>query len=267
MQKIYDCLTFFDENLLVNSRFEILNDVVDYFIIVESKYDHQGKKKKLKFKLENIKFESKIRYIVHDEENLNNIKNWDAERLQREKLFLGIGDASPEDIILYSDSDEIPDPKLLKNFSLTKKYAIFMQKFYVYKLNIFNQYESPWEGTRACKKKDLKSFTHLRKKILKKNIQKSFWKFYLDRNIQILDRGGWHFNNVYSVKKISQKIKASPHQEFNKPRFYDEKNIEDNIIQLRDLYDRKHQYKKVSIDESYPDYLLKNLYKFNDYIL
>ena len=45
MQKIYDCLTFFDENLLVNSRFEILNDVVDYFIIVESKYDHQGKKK------------------------------------------------------------------------------------------------------------------------------------------------------------------------------------------------------------------------------
>ena len=168
MQKIYDCLTFFDENLLVNSRFEILNDVVDYFIIVESKYDHQGKKKKLKFKLENIKFESKIRYIVHDEENLNNIKNWDAERLQREKLFLGIGDASPEDIILYSDSDEIPDPKLLKNFSLTKKYAIFMQKFYVYKLNIFNQYESPWEGTRACKKKRFKKFYTFKKKNFKK---------------------------------------------------------------------------------------------------
>ena len=49
MQKIFDCITLFDENFLVNSRFEILNDVVDYFIIVESKYDHQGKKKKSKF--------------------------------------------------------------------------------------------------------------------------------------------------------------------------------------------------------------------------
>ena len=46
MSKIFDCFTFFDENFLVNSRFEILNDVVDYFVIVESIYDHQGKKKK-----------------------------------------------------------------------------------------------------------------------------------------------------------------------------------------------------------------------------
>ena len=33
--KIYDCITFFDENLLVNSRFEILKEVVDYFIVCE----------------------------------------------------------------------------------------------------------------------------------------------------------------------------------------------------------------------------------------
>ena len=42
--KIFDCITFYDENLLVNSRFEILNEVVDYFIICESKYDHKGNK-------------------------------------------------------------------------------------------------------------------------------------------------------------------------------------------------------------------------------
>ena len=45
--KIYDCITFFDENLLVNARFEILKDVVDFFIVCESRYDHKGKKKKL----------------------------------------------------------------------------------------------------------------------------------------------------------------------------------------------------------------------------
>ena len=47
--KIFDCITFYDENLITNARFEILNDVVDYHVICESKYDHSGNKKKTKF--------------------------------------------------------------------------------------------------------------------------------------------------------------------------------------------------------------------------
>ena len=43
-QKIFDCITFYNENLLVNSRFEILNDAVDFFIIAESNFDHKGNK-------------------------------------------------------------------------------------------------------------------------------------------------------------------------------------------------------------------------------
>ena len=45
--KIFDCVTFFNENLLVNARLEILKDVVDYFVICESNYDYRGHKKKL----------------------------------------------------------------------------------------------------------------------------------------------------------------------------------------------------------------------------
>ena len=96
---------------------------------------------------------------------------------------------------------------------------------------------------------------------------KPFWKFHLEKNIKILDDGGWHFNNLYTIGKISQKIKASPHQEFNNSKFYDEKIIKKNILELRDLYGRNHQYKKIAIDESYPDFLLKNLDKLQDYIL
>ena len=44
--KIFDCITFFDENLLVNARLEILKNVVDHFVICESKYDYRGLKKK-----------------------------------------------------------------------------------------------------------------------------------------------------------------------------------------------------------------------------
>ena len=47
--KIFDCITFFNENFITNIRFEILNNVVDFFVICESRFDHKGKKKKNKF--------------------------------------------------------------------------------------------------------------------------------------------------------------------------------------------------------------------------
>tara|TARA_B100000767_G_C19705445_1_gene510335 strand:- start:453 stop:1253 length:801 start_codon:yes stop_codon:yes gene_type:complete len=265
--KIFDCITFYDENFLVNSRFEILNDVVDYFVIVESKYDHQGRKKKLNFKLINKKFKKKIRYILYDEAELSFYKGWEAEKLQREKLFDGLSDAKDNDLVLFSDSDEIPNPTILKNINLDKKYAIFMQKFFVYKLNIFNKHESPWEGTRVCKKKHLKSFTFLRKKVLKKNLEKAFWKINIEKNIKIFNNGGWHFNNLYPIKTISKKLKASPHQEFNKSKYYSEKNIKKRILNLEDLYERNHSYDKVKIDKTYPQYFQKNIKKIKNYIL
>ena len=47
-EKIFDCVTFYDENLITNARIEILNQYIDYFIICESKYDHKGNKKDIK---------------------------------------------------------------------------------------------------------------------------------------------------------------------------------------------------------------------------
>jgi len=267
MSKLYDCFTFFDENILVNARFEILNDYVDYFIICESKFDHQGNKKKLNFKLINKKFANKIKYIVI-EEQFPNLKNgWDCEKFQREKLSLGLKDANNDDYIMYSDSDEIPNPEILKSISLKGKYGIFLQKMFVYKLNIYNSYETPWEGTRICKKRNLKSFTFLRKKILKKNLNKSFWKFYLEKNIDIFQNGGWHFNNLYSADVISRKLKVSPHIEFSSNEYSSIDVVKKKISNLEDLYKRGHKYKKVEIDSSYPKYIIENKDKFKDWII
>ena len=58
-----------------------------------------------------------------------------------------------EDFIFFSDPDEIPRPELLSNFKLDKKYGIFMQTCFNFKFNLYNKYESPWEGTRVSKKK------------------------------------------------------------------------------------------------------------------
>jgi len=267
MSKIYDCLTFFDENFLANLRFEILNNYVDYFVICESKYDHQGNKKKLNFKLINKKFAKKIRYIVIDEQFPNPKNGWDCEKFQREKLLSGLNEANDNDYIMYSDSDEIPNPDLLKSISLRGKYGIFLQKVFVYKLNIYNSYETPWEGTRICKKKYLKSFTYLRKKILKKNLTKPFWKFFTEKKIDIFQSGGWHFNNLYTADVISEKLKASPHKEFSSIEYSSVDRIREKISNLEDLYKRGHKYNKVDIDKSYPNFILKNLNLMSDYIL
>ena len=214
----------------------------------------------------NEKFKKKVRHLIIDEKFPNN-NGWECEKFQREKIFNGIKDASNDDYIIYSDSDEIPNPNLLKDFSMNHKFGIFMQQFFVYKLNILNHCETPWEGSRICKKKNLKSFTFLRKKILKKNLNKSFWKFYIEKDIKIINNGGWHFNNLYSVETISKKLKVFPHREFNSSEFSNIDIIKKKISNLEDLFDRGHQYKKVEINQSYPEYLIKNLEKYKNYIL
>ena len=265
--KIFDCITFYDENLITNARIEILNKYVDYFIICESRYDHKGNKKEINFNLENKNYEKKVRHLII-EKNFPDVSNgWKVEEFQREYILNGLKDASENDIILYSDSDEIPNPIKISNLELNKKYAIFMQKFFVYKLNVFNKYESPWEGTRACKKKALKSVNFLRKKILKKNLNKPFWKFNLEKNIQIINDGGWHFNNLYSPNKISKKLQTFQHSEFKSKKFSSVDLIKSKMENLEDLFGRNHKYEKVIINNEYPEYILNNLDLFKEHIL
>ena len=49
MAKVVDCITYFDEDMLLDFRLNVLNDYVNKFVIVEAKEDHQGNKKPLNF--------------------------------------------------------------------------------------------------------------------------------------------------------------------------------------------------------------------------
>ena len=123
---------------------------------------------------------------ITKEENLINISETAKYFIKnkREFIFDGIKEAQ-DDYIMFSDPDEIPNPKKLKNFYLKKKYGIFLQNMYTYKLNLYNKQESPWEGTRICEKKNLKSVDWLRHKILSKNLKYGFWRLDKEKNIEI----------------------------------------------------------------------------------
>ena len=134
---------------------------------------------------------------------------WKNQAIQREYLLKKLKFVSAEDYIFFSDPDEIPNPNFLKNFVLKKKYGIFMQKCFNYKFNLYNKYESPWEGTRVCKKKNLKSIDYMRMKIKTKNLNYPFWRIDKEKSIEVFENSGWHFHNILSAEEFSLEAYSS----------------------------------------------------------
>jgi len=266
MGKIIDCITFFNENFIFDLRYKTLENFVDEFVVCESKYDHRGKEKKLNFK-ENQYNKKKINYIILDKKFpvKNNI--WQNQANQRDYMLEKLDYLNEDDYIFFSDPDEIINPNILKNFELNKKYGIFMQKCFNYKFNLFNPYESPWEGTRVCKKKNLKSIDFMRQKIKSKNLNYKFFRIDKEKNIQIFNDAGWHFNNILSPKEIALKLKTFAHSEFSDQKFTSIKVIEDKIEKKIDLFERGHQYLKVEIDSTYPKQIRENKNQFKEFII
>ena len=165
---IYDCFQYFDEDQMVDLRLNILDKYVDYFVISESTKTHQGKSKKINFDINNFsKFKNKIRFVIADYDKKIDFQNHTGgespiEQHQRNFLIEGTKDASPDDLIILSDSDEIPDLTKLKNINKNKKFVAFSQKMFMYKLNLQNLNESNWIGSKITKKKYIKSMQSLR---------------------------------------------------------------------------------------------------------
>jgi len=266
--KIYDCITFFQENLQAELRFNILNEVVEKFIVCESIYDHRGKKKEINFNKELYhKFSKKIEHIILKEPFPEKNIPWENQAHQREYIFEGLKNVNEDDLVMFSDPDEIPNPKKLKDFILTKKYGIFMQDMYTYKLNIFNQFESPWQGTRISKKKNLKSIDWLRQKVIVKNLKYPFWRIDKEKNIELIEDGGWHFNYLLTPDQISKKLKSLAETKWNKEEFYNIVVIQDKIKKRQDLFNRGHVYRKVNLENSLPKFILENREKYSYWIV
>ena len=222
---------FFDEEMLLDLRLNILDKFVDQFVIVESSYTHSGKEKKLIFDINKYsKFKEKINYIILKDppEGIEEINNGDnegeisrkeilnalkRENLQRNTIFNGLKDADKNDWIIISDLDEIPDLTNINFNNIKNKIIFFKQKVFYYKLNLELK-TLRWIGTKACKKKHLKSPQWLR------NIKdKIYPKWRIDilfsekkyNDIFFVENGGWHFTFVKKPEDIEKKLKSYLH--------------------------------------------------------
>ena len=234
--KIYDCFMYFDEEVVVDVRLHTLNEFVDYFVIVESRFTHKGESRKLKFNHKKFKeFKDKIIYIVdeeiysqteeittedsEDEKSIKAIFNAGyRENGQRNLIAKGLKEANDEDLILISDVDEIPKLSGINFKSIKEKIILFKQDMFYYKFNL-RLPDLLWTGTKACKKKNLVNPQWLR------NIKDRKYSFFrIDTffsktkftSIKIISDGGWHFSNIKTPKEIEFKLRSYlHHREFD----------------------------------------------------
>ena len=264
---IYDCFQYFNEDHIVDLRLNMLDEYVDYFVISESTKTHQGKDKKINFDINKFKkFKHKIKFIIADfKDDVSFEKHIGGEspieQHQRNSLIKGIENADPNDLILLSDSDEIPDFKKIKEIKKNKRYVAFAHKMFMYKLNLQNLNENNWIGTRITRKKYITTMQELRNLKFKNY---SFWR--IDKlNLQIL-KGGWHFSFLLTPDQIIEKINSFSHGEFNQKKI-NKNDIEIKILKNEDIFDRGYTLKKVSINDEFPDYIVKNKKKLSKWIL
>ena len=287
---------YFDEDVILDLRLNILNPFIDYFVIVESTFNHKGEKRKLKFDINKYKkFENKIIYLIFDKEPSGIEKVFDTdnegevsrklilnaasrENGQRNFISKGLERANEKDLILISDVDEIPNLEKINWNTLKDQIVLFKQDMFYYKLNL-RLPDLIWSGSKACRKKYLKSPQWLR------NVKDKKYSFFrLDTlfsekkyiNIKFVDNGGWHFSNIKTAAEIEYKLKSYLHHREFDLNPMSESEIEDIIKNKQAIYDLKVDKKINKIGSGnklvehplnkLPSYILENIDKYKDWI-
>ena len=278
---------------MLDLRFNILNENVYKFIVIESSFSHSGKKKKFNFDINDYpKFKDKIIYLKIDKEPIDLYGDMEAskdpiykrlnsiKRIEQSYDFMmkGIINASDEDLIIISDNDEIPNLNSNKFKKSNKKFYIFKQLLFYYKFNLLHE-TMPWFGSKACKKKYLKSFSNLRNL---KNKKYPFWRIdtyfsnLKETSLDIIGDGGWHFTNIKTPEDLYIKMKNfGHHDEFDESKLTIEdlrKKIDDGLVFYDHFIDKKSEdkwkgdYKLKRIENHLlPDYLIKNQNNFKEW--
>jgi len=294
--KIFDCFMYFDENTVLDVRLNYLNKYVDKFVIIEAEYNHKGEKRKPQFDIKNFeKFKDKIIYLLikqkipgmyeindfdsDDKKNGKHVMNaLKRENFQRNCIADGLSDASDEDWIIISDLDEIPNLNDNDLKSIKSPIVFFKQLMMYYKFNLVLE-NYPWIGSKACKKKSLKSPQWLRNI---KDRAYSWWRLdtlfseskYI--KIKIIENGGWHFSYLKSPEDIEKKLKSYLHHTEYELNQLGVKDIKEMIINKKTIYNLKVDSRSNKFDDGnrlekidlnlLPNYILENKNKFKEWI-
>lgn len=267
---VYDCFIFFNELDLLEIRLNELNDVVDKFVLVEADRTFQNTPKPFIFEENKERFAPFLDKIIHIKLTkyplfipiINPFSPWKIEFFQRDSVVKGLANCKPDDIILISDVDEIPNAEVIKNRlakGVDKIYGLKMDMF-MYFLNNRLVYDG---GSNMTKEESKDGIWHctamLPYKLLKKKpfkIRKTIMRTRRRGEVyEIIPHAGWHFTYVGGVKKIIEKLEAFSHTEYNLQQYKDERNILELIQNGKDLFGRNLEFEIMNGDYNFPKYL------------
>ena len=231
--KIADCFLLYNEIQMLQFRLRILCQVVDYFVIIESKHSFVGKEKEVYFHKNKELFDEysdKIIYVLvddfpHQYPNINISKNeqWKNEMFQRDCIKRGIDKIklSDEDIIIVTDLDEIPDPVTLskiKNNEIVIECNTLKMDNYYYNLNL--KHKIKWDFPKIISYKYYKSID-------------SCDALRTTRTAIGIENGGWHLSYFGDKYFIQNKIRNFSHQELNNDKNTDEEYIQNYLDNVK----------------------------------
>ena len=284
--KVFDSFIFFNELDLLELRLNILNDVVDYFVLTESPFTVSGNEKPLYYQENKDRFGKFNDKIIHNvtEEIPNDFSGYLDKKpyhtaygsraldidpsgiryidlpirfqraiYNRECSMYGIlkAGAKDDDIVITSDADEIINPYVLEDldwFDPDQHYVAWQRAFY-YNLN--SLYQENWLGSRLCSLKRLKTTTVDRHR----QEHPSAYK---------IEHGGWHWSFFGDADNFRLKIQSYEHTENNTESVRE--SAEDQIKNGLDPFGRSFPITIVPLDDSYPEYVLNNQEKYSEYI-
>ena len=269
---VYDCFQFFNELDILKLRLHVMNGVVDKFVISEATETFSGMKKPLYYE-ENkslfAEFEDKIIHVVVDDTPKG--YTHDRDTFQKNAVGRGLAGCTDEDIIIFSDLDEIPNPEKVKEIiekirrnedgAQDKVFHLAQRLFYCY-LNMeevsgnllayCGEFEGverkKWLGSKVCSYKVAKTMP----------LGELRWPKCKEFGVRV-DDGGWHFGYMGGSgekdvkKRVAEKVRSAAHQEYNNRAVLSE--VDDKIKDGEDIFGRDAVFVQVPIDESFPEYL------------
>lgn len=266
--KIIDCFSFYNEIDILTYKLNILNDYIDYFVIVECTHTHIGNEKKLYFN-ENKhlfeKFNHKIIHIIADEPPIknpsliNNINRWDNDKYQKNSIARGIKcikELTDNDLIIITDLDEITNPDILnkiKNGEIEININILEMDLYFYNLN--TKFKDKWIHPKIL---TFKIFNQL-------NMTCNDIRYISDYyTIPKILNAGWHLTYFADKYNIRNKLQNSGHTEYNTSKFTNLDYIQEKINTSSSLFedDRIAEFIKLEDNNNLPTEYEKYLSKY-----
>lgn len=263
--KIFDCIIFNGEVDLLRMRIQELQNYVHKVVVVESDTTFSGNKKAY---TDLSDFDEKVLHLkvtdgIEDYKNKQYFTFFADEPMQREfflrnQIIKGLQHASPDDIILLSDCDEIP-----KLYDVSPEYDLFLfhQDCLQLKYDLLNPGMTPFFGTVGVKFKHLGLPSELR------IFHRPYVQIdaYDNLKTQTIHDGGWHFSFCMNAKKIIQKVSDYAHCErLWKHNDINERNLNFCIDNKKDIWGGKYNTVKDTKDLiDYPHDNLPNTVKNN----